>query len=240
MGHRLTGELVVDSVCKRFGERTVLAGATVAVREGRITALLGRNGEGKSTLLSIMAGLKRADQGSVRLDGEHVARPSLPWLARRGVFLLGADRLPLSPAHTLGTHLAAIHARYGDGAAGPDVLGVSGLLDRLPASFSGGERKRAAMAMALARSPRFLLLDEPFRDLAPLDAERVALGVLRLAERGAGVIVTGHETAIILDLADEVTWLVSGTTHGLGSPATAREHWAFRREFLGITGRSTP
>lgn len=227
---------MADSICKAFGERKVLASATVSVHEGRVNALLGRNGAGKSTLLGVMAGRGSADQGTVRMDGRHVPRPALHRLARRGVFLLAADRLPLSPAHTLRVHLAAVRARFDGAAELPPELELDGLLDRWPGSFSGGERKRAALGLAFARAPRFLLLDEPFRDLAPIDAERISAAIRRIAARGAGVLVTGHETATVLDVADEVTWLVSGTTHVLGSPAAARGHWQFRRDFLGVGG----
>lgn len=232
----MTGSLAADSICKAFGQRKVLASATVVVRAGAVTALLGRNGSGKSTLMAVLAGMLAPDQGTVRLDGAYFPRPSLARLARRGVFLLPADRLPLSPAHTLRTHLDAVRSRFGPGPGLPEGLEVEALLDRWPGSLSGGERKRAALGLAFARAPRFLLLDEPFRDLAPLDAERVAGALRSLAVAGTGVLLTGHETATVLEAADEVVWLTAGTTHALGAPARARARWEFRREFLGVGG----
>jgi ABC-type branched-subunit amino acid transport system ATPase component len=114
------------------------------------------------------------------------------------------------------------------------TLGLSDLLDRSPHTFSGGEMRRAEIAVALARRPRCLVADEPLHGVGPKDAEIVSKALRDLADAGCAVIVTGHEVATLLDLADDVTWLTTGgSTHGLGTPAEARAHHQFRREYLG-------
>jgi lipopolysaccharide export system ATP-binding protein len=238
--HRLLEDadpvLVADCIGKRFGHRKVLSAATVHAVPGVVTALVGRNGSGKSTLLRIMAGVLAPDHGLLRYRGRAHARLRLARLAREGLFLLRADRRTLTRTLTLRQHLDALRARFYLPAADGAVrdLRVEHLMDRSVESFSGGERRRAELALALTRDPVCLLADEPFLGLTPADAEVLA-GTFRAAARqGTAVVVTGHEVPNVFAAADRVTWIVSGTTRALGPPESARRDPAFRREYLGL------
>lgn len=226
--------LCADSIGKRFWGREVLASATLRVRPGAVTALLGRNGAGKTTLLRVAAGRLRADRGFVRFGGRHVRWPLLHRLARRGLFYLPARGL-LSGPHTVRSHLAMAARRFGREGRGEVSrrFELGAVLDAGPDELSGGERRRAEVAVAFLREPVCLLADEPFLGLAPRHVGLVARALRDLAERGTGVAVTGHETGALLDLAGHVTWLSSGTTRELGSSEEARRHPAFRRGYLG-------
>ena len=231
--------LVAESIGKTFGSRRVLNSASLWVRSGVITAVVGRNGEGKSTLLKIAAGVLRPDFGTVRYREEHFGRARLANLASKGLFFLPEHPL-LCNSFTVGDHLMMIQRRFGAGAAGAAVesLRIGELLDRSPPSLSLGERRRADIALAVARRPDCLLADEPFLRITPKDAEAVADVFRALAAAGCAVAVTGHEVPVLFDVADDVLWMTAGTTHVLGTPAEAREHQQFRREYLGV-GEST-
>jgi lipopolysaccharide export system ATP-binding protein len=229
-----------DSIAKRYGSEAVLKGASIGATPGRITALFGRNGCGKSTLLRIGAGLLAADQGTVRFEGRVYTRPRLHRLAAQGLFFL-PDRDLLSPRFTLREHLRAVAWRFG-GAGIPaviDRLGLASLLDQRTDSLSGGERRRASLAVAWARAPRCLLADEPFAGISPRDGETVAAVFRELARGGCALVVTGHEVPQLMEIADEVVWMVAGTTHDLGAPAEALVNEQFRRGYLG-PGAATP
>jgi ABC-type multidrug transport system ATPase subunit len=230
----LTPVLLADSVSKAFGETRVLSAATLAAHAGAVTVVLGRNGAGKSTLLKIAAGWLAADHGIVRFRAETYLRPRLHRLAARGLFYLPARGI-LSPAFTLRAHLEAVERRFPDEARQVivDRLEIGSLLDRAPASFSGGERRRAELAVALLRRPLCLLADEPLLGIAPKDIEVIGSVLRDLAADGCAVVATGHELPALLPLADEVLWVTSGTTYRLGSPAQAERDWHFRREYRG-------
>lgn len=233
--------LAVDSVHHRFGRRVVLAGAWLEARPGRVTALLGRNGAGKTTLLHAMAGLRAADQGSLRWEGEAILRPRYPLLARRGLWALLADRTALAESMTLGAQLRMVAARFGGDAEGAAArFGVAARMGDRPASLSGGERRRAELALAWARRPRCLLADEPFRGLNPADADRLADDLRALAAAGAAVVVTGHELTYVRRAADDVVWLTDGGTRYFATPARAFDDGTFRRDFLGAGPASLP
>lgn len=226
--------LEVDGAAMSFGGRRVLTSASLRAEPGRVTGLMGRNGAGKSTLLRIAAGLLRPDHGRVTVDGAWVERPAHHQLARRGLYFLPADG-SLGRTLRVGEQLDMMRARW---ATSPDAsllaaLRVEPLRDRPMTRLSGGERRRAALAMAVVRQPHCLLADEPLRDLAPIDREAFGLVLRALAAAGTAVVVTGHEVPELMGVIDRVTWCTGGTTRELGAPEAAREVWDFRREFLG-------
>jgi ABC-type multidrug transport system ATPase subunit len=224
-----------DSIGKSFGSRRVLSAATIWAREGTIVALFGRNGCGKSTLLKIGVGLLRGDSGVVHYAGRAYLRPRLPHLARLGLFYL-PDRDLLSRRLTLRQQIRAVEWRFGTGrtAAVLERLGLEGLLDQTSVEISGGERRRAELALAWIRGPRCLLADEPFAGINPSDAEVVADAFRAMAREGCAITLTGHEVRQVMAVADEIVWMTAGTTHGLGTPHVAASHHQFRREYLGM------
>jgi ABC-type lipopolysaccharide export system ATPase subunit len=223
-----------DSIFKAYGTREILRVASVWAAPGMMTVLFGRNGCGKSTLLKIGVGLMRADRGMVHFRGAVYPRPRLHRLAAQGLFYL-PDAGLLTGRMTLREHLHAVAWRFGGGLTAEDAedLAVAELLDRPAREYSGGEMRRAEVAVAVARQPLCLLADEPLAGIAPTDGERLARVFRRLAARGCAIVATGHEVPELLALADEVVWMTGGTTLGLGTAARAVESEQFRRDYLG-------
>jgi ABC-type multidrug transport system ATPase subunit len=227
--------LRLDSIGKRFGARKVLTSAYFDALPGSVTALVGRNGAGKSTLMRIAAGWLRADHGTVEFRGERHLRPRAGRLARDGLFHLPVDRSILSPVFTLGQHLDALEKRFGPRDRAPvlERLRIAPLAGTRCSALSGGERRRAELAVALLRRPACLLLDEPFHGIDPRDAEVVLSILADAAAAGCAVVVTGHEMGWVLPLAHRLFWVYQGTTRPLGTREEAVAHWEFRREYLG-------
>jgi len=229
--------LAADTIGKSYGARRVLTAASLAVSPGRVTALLGRNGCGKSTLLHILAGLIRADHGRVLFLGRHWTVPRLHRMAAHGLFLM-PERDLLCRGRSVAEHFELLAARFG-GSTGAAVrraiaqLEIDALLDRPPELLSGGEKRRAELALAVARTPVCLLADEPFMGIAPRDVDVITRVLRELARAGTGILVTGHEVDALLHLADDVVWMTAGTTHRLGAPELAEQNYAFRRDYLG-------
>ena len=236
----MTDCIVADCVGRSFGQRRVLTAASLRVRPGNITVLLGRNGCGKTTLLRILTGFVRADYGRIEVLGRATDRPSLGRLAPLGFFFL-PDRDLLARQWTVRQHLEALARRFGrmDASEAISTTGIGPLLDRTPRELSGGECRRAELALALFREPACLLADEPFLGIEPKDTDTVAAALRALAARGCGILATGHEVVALLDAADDVVWMTAGTTHPLGVPGEARQNHAFIREYLGPLGTTT-
>ncbi len=226
--------LVADSVSKTFGVRRVLTSASLRAVPGELRVLFGRNGEGKSTLLRIAAGIIAPDSGAVRFRENVRLSWRLDQLAAEGLFFL-PDYDLFSRAFSVRSQLTMIQRRYngGDVVEAAERMGVGEHLNKKPYEMSGGELRRMEVAAVFVRRPVCFLADEPYRGVAPVIAEHLTQAFRDLAADGVAVVVTGHEVPTLLAAADHVTWSTSGTTYELGPPASAESHETFRREYLG-------
>jgi len=223
--------LVAEDVRLRLGARVVLQGVSAAFEVGRVTAILGPNGAGKSTLLACLAGLRRLDGGTVRLDEDEVrtmpARrraqrigfipqtPEVAWAVEARI-LVGLGRTPFIGARGLsGEDAAAIDRAMA-------AAGVEAMADRDVTTLSGGERARVLIARALAGEPEWLLADEPLAGLDPGHQLDAADLFRRMAhDQGKGVIVTLHDLSLAARLADRILLLADGRVLADGPPEVA-------------------
>lgn len=229
--------LVADCVSKRFGRVWALQSASLRATQGQLRALLGRNGAGKSTLLKIGAGLIEPDSGSVRFNGVGRERWRLARLARQGLCFV-PDHDLLSNAFTIREQLdfAREPTDHGGTDRVAERLSLSSLLDARPLELSSGERRRAEVAFAWLRRPACLLVDEPLRSLAPIDADALLQVFIEIAKAGCAVVITGHEVPAIMSAVHHITWCTAGTTYEMGPPFMARTDERFLRDYLGALG----
>jgi len=195
-----------DSITVRLGGRAILQSAYVDAVPGKITVLVGRSGAGKTTLFEILVGRRRPDGGQVRWNGEQMSRPSLPLLARRGLFY-HPDRPWLATSLTAADHFALLGRPLVD-----DRLDTTAWLHRRVGDLSGGELRLTELALGLALAPTVALLDEPFRGLEPRRREQVAAALRLLAERGTAVLYADHDVESVRRTADRLFSMEQGAT----------------------------
>lgn len=226
--------LCADSISRSFAGRRVLSSARLSVSRGEVIGLLGRMGQGKSTLMKICAGVLDSDSGWVEFGGRRYDRPRLSTLAARGLFYL-AESDNLVSSLTISQHFDLIEKRFGAGDRdlAARMMRLEDFLDARADTLSGGETRRAEMALAILRRPSCLLADEPFKSVDPLMCELLGNAHRHLASNGSAVVVTGHEVNALRPYLDSVVWVTSGTTYELGNTDSAWRHDGFRREYLG-------
>jgi ABC-2 type transport system ATP-binding protein len=197
--------LEADGLGKRYGGRWALRDCTVRLPAGRVAALVGPNGAGKSTLLHLAVGLQRPDAGAVRVFGAE------PWENTTALADIGfvAQDTPVYRDFTADelVRMGGKVNRRWDAALARDRLARVGIPPRTPVGkLSGGQRAQVALALALAKRPRLLLLDEPVASLDPL-ARREFLQSLMgsVAESGTTVLLSSH---ILADLERSCDFLV--------------------------------
>jgi cobalt/nickel transport system ATP-binding protein len=199
------------------GARVELCGLDFVVTRGRRVALLGPNGSGKTTLLFHLLGLLRPSEGLVSVMGVDPTRDFDRVRRRVGVVLQDVDEQILAP--TVGDDVSFSPRQYGLPREDVDqrteraleLLGIAHLRDKVPHYLSGGEKRKVAIAGALAMEPELLILDEPFEGLDPASRRSVLALVNRLvAERGMTLIVTTHDVNLVPEMADEVYVLARG------------------------------
>jgi iron complex transport system ATP-binding protein len=217
-----------------------------AIRPGRVLALLGRNGAGKSSLLHVLCGLAAPAAGQVLFAGRPVAAWPRRDLARRLALLMQASEDPF-PGTVLDTALVGRHPHIdfwqwesdADRATARQCLAamdLAGLEARDVGTLSGGERRRLAIATVLAQDPQVFLLDEPIQQLDPQHQLDVLRRFRALAEAGRTVVLSLHDTGLAARFADDVL-LLFGDGRWRHGPVGEELHESAIGELYGIDVR---
>ena len=223
-----------------IGPTRILSDVTLDIAVGRVTAVVGPNGAGKSTLLSCLAGLRAPSSGAVALDGEALAAMKPRARARRIAFLPQTPEIAWSvEARTLvelgRTPFVGARGQTAADRAAVDramtAANVSAFERRIVDTLSGGERARVLIARALAGEPEWLLADEPLTGLDPAHQIDAAALFRRLADDGAGVVLTLHDLSLALRLADRIVVLAEGGVLADDPPETALTPQVLRRAY---------
>lgn len=196
--------LEIDSVELSFGERRIMQGVYLAVETGGVTAVVGRNGCGKSCLMKILCGSLRADFRSMRIDGvwhEHFSDREVRYLPQSG-FIPG--------------RLTVDRALRDFGLPWSDLLAWFPLFDNLRgakiANMSGGEQRILECYLILRSRTQFVMLDEPFSQIAPLHVETIK-ALIRQEKPNKGILLTDHMYRHVADIADRLYVMVDGHTY---------------------------
>ena len=232
--------LSVVSIAKSYDKRVVLSDVSVSVGPGEVIGLLGPNGAGKTTCFYSVMGLVKPDSGRIMLDGEDIT--GLPMYRRA---ILGLGYLPQETSIFRGLSvekniLAVLELSEPDKAARLAKLdsllaefGLTRLRDAPAMALSGGERRRAEIARALAADPSIMLLDEPFAGIDPLSISDIRDLIVQLKQRGLGVLITDHNVRETLDIVDRGYIIYDGRVLFAGTPTELVADENVRRLYLG-------
>ena len=232
--------LAVVSIAKSYDKRTVLTDVSVSVGRGEVVGLLGPNGAGKTTCFYSVMGLVKPDSGRIMLDGEDITR--LPMYRRA---ILGLGYLPqetsifrgLSVEKNISAVLELAEPDRDERQARLDELldefGLTRLRTSPAMALSGGERRRAEIARALAANPTIILLDEPFAGIDPISIADIRDLVKQLKQRGIGVLITDHNVRETLEIVDRGYIIYDGRVLFAGSPDDLVRDENVRRLYLG-------
>jgi D-xylose transport system ATP-binding protein len=212
----------LTDVVKSFGPVSVLKGVAMKAYPGKVTALVGDNGAGKSTLIKGLAGVQPYDSGTVKFDGEEVALHTPREASRLGIEVVYQD-LALSDNLDIvqNMFLGREETRFGTFDEGLMEREASDTLRSLSvrtvksvrqkvSSLSGGQRQTVAIARAVLKDARVVILDEPTAALGVAQTEQVLNLVKRLAEQGVAVIMISHNLVDVFEVADHINVLYLG------------------------------
>ncbi|MEE8339014.1 MAG: LPS export ABC transporter ATP-binding protein [Xanthomonadales bacterium] len=226
---------------KSYGKKAVVRGVTIQVEPGRIVGLLGPNGAGKTTCFYMIVGLISVGDGNILVDGIDVTHEPVNVRAGLGVGYLPQDASIFRKLSVECNIMAILEMRSGLGESGRkklaqqlmDDLGIAHLADQMGYSLSGGERRRAEIARALAAAPRFILLDEPFAGVDPISVVEIQKIVKQLATMDIGVLITDHNVRETLGICDHAYILNEGQVLAAGKPAEILANDEVRTVYLG-------
>jgi len=229
-----------ESLTKSYGGREVVSGVDIRIRSGEIIGLLGRNGAGKTTTFQMVVGLVKPDQGAIYLDDEDISRRTTPERARLGITYLPQENsvfLKASVENNLRLILELLpYTKEEKAELRHELLEELGLLPlsgQSAHSLSGGERRKLEISRSLVLKPKFLLLDEPFTGIDPLTIVELQKILLRLKEKGIGIVISDHNVRDTLRITDRAYILDEGKVLIEGSPARIAADERARTRFLG-------
>jgi lipopolysaccharide export system ATP-binding protein len=238
---RLSDMLKAINLHKSFGKRDVVRGVTMQVEPGKVVGLLGPNGAGKTTCFYMIVGLVSADKGNILVDETDVTHEPVNVRSSLGVGYLPQDASIFRKLSVEDNIMAILEMRSELGESGRkkmmqklmEDLGISHLAKQMGISLSGGERRRAEIARALAASPRFILLDEPFAGVDPISVVEIQKIVEHLTDMDIGVLITDHNVRETLGICDHAYILNDGQVLAEGEPESILTNDEVRKVYLG-------
>jgi ABC-2 type transport system ATP-binding protein len=237
--------MTLSGLWKRFGAKVAVAGLDLRVPVGTFLGLVGRNGAGKTTALSMATGLLRPDAGRVDvlghdLWGDPAAAKALIGVLPDGVRLfdrLTGRELLVYQARLRGIdRLTAAHRAEGL----LDAVGLAAAADTLVMDYSAGMAKKIALAGALVHGPRVLVLDEPFEALDPVSAATIRQLLLQVVDGGGTVVLSSHVMEVVERLCDRVAVIDRGRVVASGSLDEIRDGSTLEHRFVDLVGGAPP
>lgn len=233
--------LSIQHLAKNYSKRWVVKDVSFEIQSGQIVGLLGPNGAGKTTSFYMVVGLVRMDKGAIHLDDKDLSSLSMHERARQGIGYLPQEA-SIFRKLTIGQNIMAILETHKDLNKQERKQRLDELLedfkithirDSLGMSVSGGERRRAEIARALASDPKFMLLDEPFAGVDPISVNDIKDIVKNLKDRGIGVLITDHNVRETLAICEKAYIVSEGSVIAEGTPQHILENDTVRRVYLG-------
>ncbi len=233
-------ELSANNLRKNYGGINVVDGVGLNITKGEVVGLLGPNGAGKTTTFYMMVGLIASDEGQVMLGSEDVTSLPIHLRARKGIGYLPQEASIFRDLSVEENIMAVLEGR--DLPKGKRVsllesllndFGVARVRKSKGSTLSGGERRRVEIARALAMSPSFLLLDEPFAGIDPLAVSDLHHLIKDLKKQGIGILITDHNVRETLNIVDRAYIMNAGRILVSGTPASIVADERARKLYLG-------
>lgn len=232
--------LRAGGLVKSFRGRKVVKGVTIEVYAGEVVGLLGPNGAGKTTIFDMMVGLCQPDEGEITFSGESITKLPMYQRARRGIGYLPQESSVfrrLSVENNVLAILEVLGYPRSERAVRVDALlkdlDLLHIRKSMAYALSGGERRRLEITRALATSPSFMLLDEPFAGIDPIAVADIQQIILRLKEKGIGILITDHNVQETLSIVDRAYIINEGQILEAGSPDAIVKSETARAVYLG-------
>jgi lipopolysaccharide export system ATP-binding protein len=240
----VTDELKAEHLAKRYKSRWVVKDISLSVKSGEIVGLLGPNGAGKTTAFYMTVGLVHPNRGQIFLNKQDITALPIHKRARLGVGYLPQEASIFRKMSVEDNILAILElqalsedAKYQRLEFLLDEFHIQHIRKSEGMSLSGGERRRVEIARALAASPKFILLDEPFAGVDPISVIDIKRIIHQLRDQGIGVLITDHNVRETLDICERAYIVSSGESIAEGSAQMILNDPQVKAVYLGESFR---
>jgi lipopolysaccharide export system ATP-binding protein len=232
--------LRAQGLIKAYRKRTVVNKIDIEVNRGEIVGLLGPNGAGKTTTFYMVVGLVKPDSGKVMLDNQDVTKSPMFQRARKGISYLPQEASVFRKL-TVEENIVAVleglnissFERKKKARSLLRELSILHIKNAMAYSLSGGERRRVEISRALATSPVFILLDEPFAGIDPIAVSDIQSIISHLRDKGIGVLITDHNVREALSITDRAYIIDEGKIIASGLPNDVAQDEKVKEIYLG-------
>lgn len=237
-----TKEMILrtDNVIKKYKKRIVVKGVSVEVKQGEIVGLLGPNGAGKTTTFYMIVGIIKPFDGHVFLNDQDITKMPMYERAKNGIGYLAQEASVFRHLSVEDNIMSVLEFTKLNKAERKEKLeellsefGLNHIRKSLGIQLSGGERRRTEIARALAMSPKFLLLDEPFAGVDPIAVQDIQNIVSKLKEKNIGILITDHNVHETLTITDRAYLLFEGSVLKSGTPEELANDEHVKKVYLG-------
>ena len=232
--------LRADNIIKYYGNRAVVKGVSVEVKQGEIVGLLGPNGAGKTTSFYMMVGLVKPYSGDVYLDDINITKLPMYKRAQLGLGYLAQEASVFRKMTVEDNILAVLEMtkltkkeQFEKCESLLEEFSLQHVRKNMGGLLSGGERRRTEIARALATNPKFILLDEPFAGVDPIAVEDIQQIVAKLKEKNIGILITDHNVHETLKITDRAYLLFEGNILKQGTAEELAADEQVRKVYLG-------
>jgi lipopolysaccharide export system ATP-binding protein len=232
--------LRAENLIKKYKQRTVVNDVSFSVSQGEIVGLLGPNGAGKTTSFYMIVGLIKPNEGRIFLEDEDITTDPMYRRAQKGIGYLAQEASvfrKLSVEDNIMAILEMTDMGKEERHEKLEELITEFSLHKVRKNrgdlLSGGERRRTEIARALAASPNFILLDEPFAGVDPIAVEEIQTIVAKLKQKNIGILITDHNVQETLSITDRAYLLFEGKILESGTPEVLAANEMVRRVYLG-------
>ena len=233
--------LTIENLAKTYDKRQVVRDVSFQLTSGQIVGLLGPNGAGKTTSFYMLVGLVQMDHGRIFLDDKDLSPLAMHERARRGIGYLPQEPSIFRKLSIADNIMAILETRTDLTKAEKNAklellleeFQITHIRKSLGMSVSGGERRRAEIARALALDPTFILLDEPFAGVDPISVAEIKKIIEGLKCRGIGVLITDHNVRETLAICEKAYIVSEGAVIAEGTPNEVLTNELVRQVYLG-------
>jgi lipopolysaccharide export system ATP-binding protein len=233
-------KLSVEGISKSFKKRKVVSDVSFFVDSGQVIGLLGPNGAGKTTSFYMVVGLVTPDSGDIKLDGISIGNEPMYRRAKVGLSYLAQEPSIFRKLTTAENIMVALEAQNLSDAQMNERLEellnefhIQHIRESYGYSLSGGERRRVEIARALAGSPKFILLDEPFAGIDPIAVADIQGIIRELKNKGIGILITDHSVRETLGICDKAYILKDGKIQVQGTADEIANNELAKQFYLG-------
>jgi len=233
-------KLETNKLIKRYGDVEVVKGVSIDINEGEIVGLLGPNGAGKTTTFYMITGMISPSGGDVKMDNSIITEMPMYKRAKIGIGYLAQEasvftKLSVENNLRLALEMTPLSAAEQEDRLEQllDEFSIRHIRKNIAMTLSGGERRRTEIARSLVIEPKFILLDEPYAGIDPIAVEEIQNIILKLKDKGIGVLITDHSVRETLSITDRSYLLYDGKVLFSGTSDEISNNPEARRLYLG-------